>query len=136
MKAFFYYLVTVGMILLIGCDIGSAYYYSINNKSSEPVMVCFSYKGENKIQCRTVGKGDSVVFDSVFLNNKGHDYGENFLKEFYETFNITTGNKKLQKNVYNRNNWDFNSSKKGNVGMINSKINKYSLTITDKYFQK
>ena len=130
------YSIALMIVLLVGCDPGSAYYYSINNKSNEPVTVCFSYKDEDKIQCRTVPEGDSVVFDSVFLNIKGRDYGDNFLKEFYDTVNIKAGNKILQKDIYNRNSWSFSSSERGKVGMIDSKINNYSITIEDKSFQK
>lgn len=123
------------IIILTGCDRGSAYYYSINNRSKEDITVCFSYNFDNGTQCRIIKSGDSLVYDSIFVNNKGRDYGDKFLKQFYDTLSIKSI-KKLNDQIYSRIHWTFNSSNYGKVGVLDSKINKYSLTITEVDFKK
>ncbi|MFI2743355.1 hypothetical protein ACG2LH_11495 [Zhouia sp. PK063] len=118
---------------LFSCDPSGDYQYWIENNSDSTLFLEYKELYNDSIFVEQINLNTKVLIRAYGSINGIHDYGDNFLNRYFETFQIFTDSINgtlISKNPTIRNNWNYDIKKTGSFGI--SGINIYTFKIQNK----
>jgi hypothetical protein len=123
------YLLTILTTLLYSCDPYGGYEYEIENNSTHDIQITYAFA--DSVHINTLKSNEKVIIAHFETINGLIDIGDDFL-EFFDSLTIKPiESKKLVKDIYKRNNWDYKAERTARLLLISAGENRYKLTITN-----
>jgi len=98
-------------LLLIACDTFRTYDYHVLNQSDSTLKI--SYKLNGEFINKNIPPHTNFLIDTFPTNNNKVDLNNNIINRYFDTIDIKyNSNIKLKKDIYERENWDYNTDDK------------------------